>query len=120
MPPGSRSPTIDLPLPFVALPDRATLRTAESHSMCRSLDRYRGGQHEDDVLVAAWRESATPVFSSKTQGEPYHLPVLAAAMLIEDRFPCAAVVRGDIDDRDTAKAAAWIEAVSGRRVMPPV
>ena len=37
------------------------------------------------------------IFGNKTQGEPFHLAVLAVAMVIETRLPRQAFVFGDFD-----------------------
>ncbi|MBI3272848.1 MAG: hypothetical protein HYZ53_27925 [Planctomycetes bacterium] len=61
-----------------------------------------------------------PVLEDKTQGEPYHVPLLAAAMLFEDRFRRHALVSGDIDAAQAAGAQAGIREVLGRKVAHPV
>ena len=60
------------------------------------------------------------MFSSKTQGCPYHLAVLAMAMLVEHRFPTAAVVSGDIDAAQAVRAAQWVHGVLGQELRLPV
>ncbi|KLU59409.1 hypothetical protein CEB3_c43950 [Peptococcaceae bacterium CEB3] len=47
------------------------------------------------------------VFSNKTQGYPYHLYVLAIAMLVESRLPGAALVSGDINLKQAEDAREW-------------
>lgn len=78
--------------------DRESLQTAECQSIHRDFRdiRPRGDRSAavvSDIVVAA----AAPerdhtggpvrVFGDKTQGYPYHLAMLAAAMIIEGRFP---------------------------------
>lgn len=92
-------------------------RPHQCQEMQRSLARYRArcsrldGPASHDIIVEAARaerdDTSGPVrvFGDKTQGYPYHFAVLAAAMLIEERFPRDAMVWGDIDDGQAEEAA---------------
>jgi len=112
--------------------DRASLQTAESHLMYRDLAHYghrtktaRGGRaHSSDILLRAREDGgwngAARVLGDKTQGGPIHLPVLAAATVVEARFPGRAVAHGDIDRSDGQQAVQWASAVLGREVPLPV
>ncbi|MBF0429070.1 MAG: hypothetical protein HQL94_09130 [Magnetococcales bacterium] len=60
------------------------------------------------------------VFDSKTQGHPYHYAMLAVAMLIEDRFPHAALAAGDITLPQSRKARQTICELLGRDVALPI
>jgi len=96
-------------------------RTGESAIMYRDLQRYpRCEDAEDILLLDPVERPPTRVFGDKTQGLPYHLPLLAAALVVENRLPGAAWARGDID-RDQAEAArAWAGEVLGRPLALPV
>ncbi len=70
------------------------------------------GPDGDIVVNAAIPGKATPaalrVLGDKTQGCPYPFwPCSAAAMLVEERFPRHAMVRGDIDRGQARKPAGW-------------
>ena len=53
------------------------------------------------------RDGAPPlvgVFGGNTRGAPHHVPLLAAAMVVEDRLPERTMVRGDIDPGQCLRA----------------
>jgi hypothetical protein len=118
--------------------DRESLHTGESHRLFRSLGRGvarssrswetdRGALRETprDILVplardADGRASFVSLLSGKTQGQPYHYALLAAAMVVEDRFPAAAVVSGDIDRAQAEEARRMAEPILGRQLALPV
>ena len=56
----------------------------------------------------------------KTQGRPYHFPMLAVGMLVESRCPRAAYVIGDIDRRQAEQAAAWANTLLEEPIDLPV
>ncbi|MFC5587884.1 hypothetical protein ACFPRA_03050 [Sporosarcina soli] len=51
------------------------------------------------------------VFEAKTQGEPFHIPLLAIACLIESRFPQHAMVYGDLSIGQMEKAVKWANSI---------
>jgi hypothetical protein len=63
--------------------DLETRQLGESFILYKNLDTYRMAPNKS-------------VFYDKTQGLPYHIPMLAIASLIESRFPFYASVTGDI------------------------
>jgi len=110
--------------------DRESLQTADRQLLHRSLFKYRELCREAeskassaDIVVDAARadnqdnRKYVTVLGDATQGHPYHLAVLAAAMLIEERFPQHAMVSGDID-RGQAKEAARLAGPILKRVLP--
>ena len=109
--------------------DRSTKKTAECfvfpseiHTKKRKKDRTSNTTEVFDIL-ASWREEERGTYrllGDKSQGEPYHRPILAAAMLIEARFPKAAMVSGDINRGEALWAQEWIESVLGVRIPIPV
>lgn len=60
------------------------------------------------------------VFGEKTQGEPYHIPLLAVASLIENRFAPYAIAGGDIDIGQAQKAVGWANTILERKIDLPV
>ncbi|MGC4118211.1 MAG: hypothetical protein QM765_27405 [Myxococcales bacterium] len=109
--------------------DRESLRTAECASLYRDLSHYRPrrakrSQTSDLLLSAARRDDGTcegvRVFGDKTQGHPYHLAVLAAAMLVEERFPLHAMAWGNIDRGQAEKARCLAAPILGRELPLPV
>jgi len=84
------------------------------------LSATAGEDAPDILLLDPASRPPTEVFGDKTQGRPYHLPLLAAALVVESRLPGAARVWGDFD-RDQAEAArTWAEEVLGRPLSLPV
>ncbi len=59
-------------------------------------------------------------FGGKTQGYPYHLAVLAVAILLESRFPQRAFVFGDIERFQVEQMVKWANAVLDTPVVEPV
>jgi hypothetical protein len=72
--------------------DRRSLRFGESfHMPCRlRTAEIRRDQGEDLVFDEPDEPRGRAIFGDKTQGEPYHTAILAAAMVVETRFPGAA------------------------------
>ncbi len=60
------------------------------------------------------------LWSSKTQGFPYHFALLAVGMLVESRCPGAAYVIGDIDRRQSEQTRLWANSVLDDPVDLPV
>ncbi|WP_437828767.1 hypothetical protein [Sorangium sp. So ce1153] len=109
--------------------DRDSLQTAECQSLYRDLGRYaaRRGQCPDgDIVVTAAMpdrgDTSDPVrvFGGKTQSCPYHFALLAAAMLVEERFPRHAMVSGDIDRGQAEEARRLAAPILGRDLPLPV
>ncbi|HEU4409630.1 MAG TPA: hypothetical protein VFS43_30525 [Polyangiaceae bacterium] len=109
--------------------DQESLQTAECQSLYRTLDHYalpEGEPDDDDIVAAAAAPSrddtggARRVFGDKTQGCPYHFAVLAAAMLVEERFPRRAMVWGDIDRGQAEEARRLAAPLLGRELPLPV
>lgn len=105
--------------------DRASLRMGEPQTMFRDLERYPAAARGEapDVLFLLDTECCrgpVRVFGGQTHGAPYHVALLAAAMVVESRFPRRAVVGGDIDRGQALEARQWAERVLGRPVALPV
>src|SRR5690606_22674007 len=94
------------------------------------LNRYSRQASRDseveDIVVAAARQDwssangLVTVFGSKTQGHPYHLALLAAAMLVEERFPQHAMASGNIDRGQAERARTMAARILGRDLELPV
>lgn len=89
--------------------DLGSKKFAETFIFYSDIKMYRDAapstNNETDILINS--ESSVIVFDAKTQGYPYHLYILAIAMLIESRFPKFASVSGDIDYLQCVKAKEW-------------
>ncbi len=94
--------------------DLGSKKFAETFILYSDIKMYRDAapstNNETDILMNS--ESSVVVFDSKTQGYPYHLYILAIAMLIESRFPKFASVSGDIDYLQCIKAKEWQTLIS--------
>jgi len=103
--------------------DRASKRTGESFEIPRQLrppsDRASVYSH---VLCHFGDEDSWPdtVFARKTQGQPFHVLMVALGLLAESRFPGAAAVGGDIGTRDGEQARALLQQLLGRRFAVPL
>jgi hypothetical protein len=60
------------------------------------------------------------LLSNKTQAKPFHLLVLAIAMLIEHRLPHAALAGGDFTPDEAREARSRLEAILGEVVPLPL
>ncbi len=60
------------------------------------------------------------LFGSKTQGYPYHMAVLAVALLIENRFPDNAYLNGDVDDWQIKQIIPWMENILQTPMQAPI
>ena len=67
--------------------------------------------------LRAW---GAEVFGNKTQGAPYHLAVLAAGILFEDRFPDSIFVAGDINREQAEVVLPWMNSVLKKPVKLPI
>ncbi|MCI0695997.1 hypothetical protein L0337_28855 [candidate division KSB1 bacterium] len=109
--------------------DFASKETGESFILYSDLEHYRDrGSHSksegeiNDIIVNIIEEKGgcRDVFSDKTQGYPYHIPLLAVAMLVEDRFPKYAHASGDIDIHQAKQAQAFAKTVLKRKIALPL
>ncbi len=109
--------------------DFASKETGESFILYSDLEHYRDrGSHSkseeeiNDIIVNIITEKGgyCDVFSDKTQGCPYHIPMLAVAMLVEDRFPQYAHASGDIDIHQAKQAQAFAKTVLKKEIALPL
>ena len=104
--------------------DALSKLTAESFAFPENFGRAQpGAPVGTDLLVRAAREgyfTGAGLFSEKTQGQPYHLLVLAVATLVENRFPGAALAHGEISVREGEEACDLLERALGERMLPPI
>lgn len=106
---------------------RVGLKMAEDFRLYFDLDYYRQEYHPPvdaatDILAGMpdSQDALEPVFSAKTQGEPYHFALLAVGMLAEAAFPGNALTMGDIDDAQARRAAEHLREILDREVAPPL
>lgn len=105
--------------------DLESMKTGESFSLSSDLDNYRKRREETDIkdILLCYLDSdnrLSEVFRSKTQGLPYHIPLLAIASLIESRFPNYACVYGDITKEQAQKAVNWANTILEEPIQIPV
>lgn len=123
--------TIERNIPFCdnqmgwhTIGDEASMKMAESFSFVKDLTYYKKygtlNGNGDDILISQLygdfetneqlkplKVKSASVFNEKTQGRPYHIPLLAIACLIECRFPKYAQVSGDISVGQMKEAVKW-------------
>ncbi len=109
--------------------DRRSMRFAEVLRMSRADSwklRYPEKLHKDGVKPRdiVWQDPdrgrGARLFGGKTRGLPYHVPIVAAGLVIEGRLPGAALLSGDINEATAREAKGWAEEVLGREVPMPV
>jgi len=102
--------------------DFKTKERAESFILHYDLSYYLRKEAVDtgSVITSVIEGRGIPVFADKTQGYSYHIPMLAVAMLIEDRFPNAAMVSGDINIQQAVEAQVLLKQVLQREVKLPI
>jgi len=108
--------------------DEMSLKMGESFFLIKDIHYYRNDFKKsgncDDILFSSihnyldsneeferLRVADFVVFDAKTQGEPYHIPLLAIACLIESRFPEQAIVTGDISIGQMETAVKWVNSI---------
>jgi len=76
----------------------------------------------DDILVSMVerKQDVAYVLFNKTDRQPYHIPMLAVAMLVEDRFPTYAHVHGDINFDEARRAQALAKSILKRLITLPL
>lgn len=104
--------------------DETSLKMGETFFLIKDIHYYRNDFNKsgncDDILFSSIHYYFNSneelerihvadfvVFDAKTQGEPYHIPLLAIACLIESRFPEQAIVKGDISIGQMEEAVKW-------------
>lgn len=114
--------------------DFASRETGESFSLYQDINHYcrktfTSGVYDDILLhiIDDYKDSDKQrkgnfcsVFHSKTQGHSYHIPVLAVAMLAEDRFSGRAAASGNIDVYQARKAKEFIREILNNEVHLPI
>ena len=107
--------------------DQQSLLFAETFELYYDLDRYlprspHVSREEVSLLqnLEMMHAAGTSVFDSKTQGYPYHEAMLAVAMLVEDAFPNAAIVTGNITLSQVRKSHKLIMEILGKNVQHPL
>lgn len=110
--------------------DFKSKQTGESFTFYADRDNYNSRHHlseccddeDGDIIVDIVEQKGNhrDVFSSKTQGHPYHIPLLAVAMLVEDRLPEYAHASGDIDRYQAKKAQAFAKSILKREIALPI
>lgn len=110
--------------------DFETMETGESfrfyydigHYHYRSASDDAELSDEDDIIrcIIEEKKNVRTVLQAKTQGRPYHIPLLAVAMTVEDRFPKYAVAGGDIDIYQARKAQELVKTVLKKDISLPI
>jgi hypothetical protein len=102
--------------------DARSRQFAESNELPSELGVEQPSE-PDSELVLRYLDgdrSAHYLLGNKTQGLPFHILIVAVAMLIEHRFPRAAVVTGDLDRGDASQAQRQLARILGEQISLPV
>lgn len=92
------------------------------HYRSRRSDSDEVVREDEDIIVDLIEDYdyVRSVFSDKTQGHPYHIPLLAVAMLVEERFPKYAAAGGNIDIHQAREAQAFASTVLKKEIALPI
>lgn len=109
--------------------DLISYRRAESFELYRNIEHYTvisNAISDKDVLFANENDMdfidgyGLAVFENKTQGYPYHLAVLAVAILLESRFPENTLTNGDFDRNQVENVIKWMKLILSKPVKMPI
>ncbi|MDE7332907.1 MAG: hypothetical protein K2O16_11865 [Lachnospiraceae bacterium] len=112
--------------------DMRTGANTENYTLYGDIHAYLpGSQAQDngaDILLAGLSgmdgvmgpSCCVNIWGNKTQGEDSHIYLLAAACLITDRFPGAAMVSGDISAGQCRRAVEWANQYLEQPIGLPV
>ncbi|NOQ35114.1 MAG: hypothetical protein GQ569_04380 [Methylococcaceae bacterium] len=111
--------------------DLLSRKRAEDFSLYPHLEQYLEPENEesqlDDVLYADEEAidcidsgNSSAIFNNKTQGYPYHIAIMAVALLIENRLPNQAYIQGDITQGIARLVVKWLNSFLEKPVMMPV
>lgn len=98
--------------------DSTSKKTGESFILYYDLNHYQRQERETSVDILD--DSGVTVFYSKTQGRPFHIPLLAIAMLFETRLTPHSIVSGDIDREQAIHAKEWADLYIEEPLQLPV
>ncbi|MCX4246473.1 hypothetical protein [Paraliomyxa miuraensis] len=101
---------------------------AESIELPRELGVDQPREPPGELLLRvleSWRppgdgEALEWLLHRKTQGKPFHLLVLAVAMLIEHRLPHAAFAMGDFSRQEARQAQTHLRTILGEEISLPL
>jgi hypothetical protein len=102
--------------------DAHSRRFAEDNELPSEFGVEQPSEPDSEIVLREFDDdrSVHYLFANKTQGLPFHLLIVAVAMLIEHRFPRAAVVMGDLDRDDAIQAQRQLHRILGEQVPLPV
>ncbi len=110
--------------------DAYSLNRAEDFRLYKNINQYRTetprkyNSHildSGDIPIYSDSLNGVPVFNGKTQGYPYHLAVLATAILIENRLPAGkSHLGGDINIAQCRHVVDWMNTVLDEKVKLPI
>lgn len=105
--------------------DLETKRIGETFVLYEDIEKYNKDGEKDinDIFELYLNDSTNGIiriFYSKTQGEEYHMYVLALACLIESRLKGRAVVYGDITKEQAEIAIEWANGILETPIQLPV
>lgn len=106
------------------LGDLETCQYGESFVLAADNNYYErkdDDQKVQDILECITKDKqCVSIWDSKTQGEPYHIPLLGVGCLIEDRLEEKAIVQGNIRMFEVEEACKWINEYLDKEVGYPV
>lgn len=104
-------------------------KRAEDQFMPKYLSNDRLANHACDMLRTEFPDYVEQnvekhgyrfIWGNKTQGEPYHMGLLAIACMVEQELGMQAMVGGDITYGQCVKAAKMASDTIGEEIQPPI
>lgn len=104
--------------------DLETCQYGESFVLLADNNYYKRKQEtqavQDIIKCVTGDKKCVTVWDSKTQGEPYHIPLLAIGCLIEDRLEGKVIMQGNIRQFEVEEGCKWINKYVDKEVGYPV
>nr|VFK23479.1 MAG: hypothetical protein BECKLPF1236B_GA0070989_13611 [Candidatus Kentron sp. LPFa] len=111
--------------------DSVSGRRAEDFQLFRHKERQFGASSAryDSTRDVLWASTdslgyingnGVDLFGGKTQGHPYHLAILAVAILFETRFPEQCYLFGDIESVQAGHMCRWVHETLDTPLITPI
>ncbi|MEK6845434.1 MAG: hypothetical protein AABY26_01640 [Nanoarchaeota archaeon] len=106
--------------------DLGTKTSGETFRLYGNISDYQDSEEitpKEDIDILLRKEDSKlirSIFHAKTQGLPYHIPLIAVAALIESRMPRYAFVRGNITKSQAKEAVGWANSILKKKIESPI
>lgn len=114
---------------WITIGDLTSYQRAEDFRLYRNLEKQCIDWKTQNELDVIWAEpgclnyvngNGINLFGGKTQGYPYHLAILAVAILLEIRFPEKCYLIGDIEYTQVEQMSSWVHSILDTPLITPL